>query len=274
MSAQPASSPEQADEIADDIRCLQCNYDLRGLSNAGNCPECGLPIIKSIWATLLSRRDGQWLARMQGGLALILINVIGNIALIPLEVFVHSLWLQGFLLFFCRPGLVLTGSVGVWLASSRQPEVHLPRPVAHWRIRCRLVLLGELLAKAFTVGLDVISPRMVDQHPELESVLTYAGIMTWGALLIYLGRVLQPFLPERLACRAIFVGYTLIIVYLILPAMTMLPIGLALGSNLFVQIWTLFMLIGWTTALLATCYATVLFYTLGKVFEGALQRLD
>jgi hypothetical protein len=35
------------DTISDDLPCRKCSYDLRGLSFAGRCPECGEPIRNS-----------------------------------------------------------------------------------------------------------------------------------------------------------------------------------------------------------------------------------
>jgi hypothetical protein len=37
-----STSTAPADDL--DVRCLRCEYNLRGLDRAGNCPECGEPI--------------------------------------------------------------------------------------------------------------------------------------------------------------------------------------------------------------------------------------
>lgn len=33
-----------------DLKCVQCNYELRGLPRDGDCPECGAPIEASVLA--------------------------------------------------------------------------------------------------------------------------------------------------------------------------------------------------------------------------------
>ncbi|MEZ6083758.1 MAG: hypothetical protein R3E58_07400 [Phycisphaerae bacterium] len=42
-------------EITDDLECIACGYNLRGLTAGGNCPECGHPI-KQTLATLQAFR--------------------------------------------------------------------------------------------------------------------------------------------------------------------------------------------------------------------------
>ncbi len=36
--------------ISEDLMCLSCGYNLRGLARRGDCPECGLPITQTILA--------------------------------------------------------------------------------------------------------------------------------------------------------------------------------------------------------------------------------
>ncbi len=36
--------------VIDDVSCVGCGYNLRHSRAAGPCPECGRPIIDSLWA--------------------------------------------------------------------------------------------------------------------------------------------------------------------------------------------------------------------------------
>ncbi len=51
---EPTSTVVTADQgkqdIADDVMCLTCGYNLRGLSRASDCPECGFRIIRTLMA--------------------------------------------------------------------------------------------------------------------------------------------------------------------------------------------------------------------------------
>ena len=42
--------------IQQTIKCIRCGYNLRGLREDGNCPECNAPIAKS----LETRRNAPW----------------------------------------------------------------------------------------------------------------------------------------------------------------------------------------------------------------------
>lgn len=50
--------------------CINCGYDLQGLTIDSNCPECGGPIARSWNQGLLRFSDLRWLRRVQRGLML------------------------------------------------------------------------------------------------------------------------------------------------------------------------------------------------------------
>jgi hypothetical protein len=53
-----------------DVSCHRCAYNLRGLSRAGRCPECGAPIEVSLAGDALRFADPEWLAAMARGAAI------------------------------------------------------------------------------------------------------------------------------------------------------------------------------------------------------------
>jgi len=65
----PSAPSEAAAGLA--VVCVCCGYDLTGLPGAGVCPECALPIAKSLArSSLLRGADPAWLARTHRGLSL------------------------------------------------------------------------------------------------------------------------------------------------------------------------------------------------------------
>ena len=65
----PSESQEQCTS-PEDLPCIHCGYNLRGLATDGRCPECGALIARSIRGDLLWRADPAWLARVSGGFTL------------------------------------------------------------------------------------------------------------------------------------------------------------------------------------------------------------
>lgn len=41
-------APPEVFLVEDDMACIQCGYNLRGLNDEGRCPECGTPIEKTV----------------------------------------------------------------------------------------------------------------------------------------------------------------------------------------------------------------------------------
>jgi MFS family permease len=69
-----------------EVRCIICDYDLRELDPAGNCPECGTPIERSLKGDLLRYADTTWLEVVHRGLRLIAWAMWGIVAVILIMV--------------------------------------------------------------------------------------------------------------------------------------------------------------------------------------------
>lgn len=54
--------------IAQDLACVRCGYNLRGLAPEGRCPECGTPIGRSVRGNLLQYSDPNWVERIARGM--------------------------------------------------------------------------------------------------------------------------------------------------------------------------------------------------------------
>ena len=55
--------------VAGDAYCVQCEYNLRTLAVGGQCPECGLPVVKSLRTSDLCAAASDWLAEVRHGFA-------------------------------------------------------------------------------------------------------------------------------------------------------------------------------------------------------------
>jgi len=64
-------------QLDTDTPCIECGYDLAGLSAAGVCPECAAPVTNTLRGGLLRFSDPQHLKRLQRGAALTLLGCFG-----------------------------------------------------------------------------------------------------------------------------------------------------------------------------------------------------
>lgn len=71
LSSLPVS-PSVTPVVSDPIRCLACDYDLRGLLVSGACPECGAPIRSSIAPAFLRDVPGGYAADLRGAAGAVL----------------------------------------------------------------------------------------------------------------------------------------------------------------------------------------------------------
>ncbi len=62
-----------------DVPCLNCGYNLRGLQEDGRCPECGTPVERSLKGNLLIYSSPEHVASLHTGVFLILAGIIVQI---------------------------------------------------------------------------------------------------------------------------------------------------------------------------------------------------
>jgi len=67
--------------IAQDWACKRCGYNLRGLTEAGFCPECGTPVGKSTTGDLLRFSDPDWIATVSRGMNIMVVMIFVSIPL-------------------------------------------------------------------------------------------------------------------------------------------------------------------------------------------------
>ena len=72
MPPLPAFPVEAAVAVAADTPCRKCQYNLRGLSADGRCPECGTPVGFSVRGDLLRYSDPAWVGTLRVGVLCIL----------------------------------------------------------------------------------------------------------------------------------------------------------------------------------------------------------
>jgi hypothetical protein len=81
--APPPDKPAWPDIVPDGPRCRRCGYDLKGLPMSGDCPECGLEVVRSLRGNLLEYSDPAYLRRLGTGALLVELGIVA-ICLVPI----------------------------------------------------------------------------------------------------------------------------------------------------------------------------------------------
>src|SRR5258708_15193103 len=76
MTGTTGASTPIPESIGSDRPCLACGYNLRGLAPGGVCPECGVPIARSLRGNLLRYSSAAYLAMLHHGTFLVQASII------------------------------------------------------------------------------------------------------------------------------------------------------------------------------------------------------
>jgi len=142
-------TPEDQTPIGQDVLCVSCGYNLRGLSADGDCPECGAAIRGSLRGNLLPFSHPRYIGRLARGASLAYCGYLLIAASIVLG-FGWGPW--RFLTPLCRVAFylwaygvmgVLLG--GVWLLTSPDLRESPETPGRRLRIACRVGLPAMLI---------------------------------------------------------------------------------------------------------------------------------
>ncbi len=130
-AAHPGGATLESDTVDDDVICLQCGYNVRGLPRGGRCPECGTPIKRSLQGNLLRYSSPAYLATLNRGVLLILaaiaaqvICVVGGwilIAWLTAKGWTDVARVSELLLSTASTGVSVVSLIGWWLFSAPDP---------------------------------------------------------------------------------------------------------------------------------------------------------
>ena len=203
VPAIPANGANGADDAL--VRCLRCEYSLRGLDRGGNCPECGTPIERSWRRHELELAQGwvplelvsaSFLRRMGWGCGLVVGAAAGTMGNMTLNVATD------------RTGVFAAVAAILWMMSSAALVIGLrllgtPEPLRP-RSRNRLAYVirgGAILFVVQMIGLiwalRALAPGAFDWyriHSYIATGLTL--IITW-AVLLRLAAMLTRSVAER-----------------------------------------------------------------------------
>lgn len=167
-------------EIIEDVSCIQCGYNLRGLRADGRCPECRTAIHHSQHGNLLKFAEPSWIRSVSRGANLmywgIVIGILTGLVGGLLGAITGSIVVAGAIMV---PGAVL-GAVlhlaAVFLITTQEPRISLTESAVTWRKAVRFAASTGLALEAlsFLPGL----PTQVGFLIVLQLGLAVAGFVT------------------------------------------------------------------------------------------------
>ncbi len=209
----PQGSPRAGDgsETVHGVVCKQCAYDLSGLDGGGMCPECGLPIERSLTDDLLEHSSPAYLTALHKGVVLVLaaiiiklILVIGGIAIgmaLSLNQVNPTLFIQ------INYGLDFLASImlatGWWMFSAPDPAYtgRLDGSTARQIVRITIVIVAGIAAVVLPMRYMTINST-TGALVLIVGVLGFISLVAWAtgffAAMLYI-RWLAPRIPDRRA---------------------------------------------------------------------------
>jgi hypothetical protein len=174
---------DSAGMIAQDLICVRCGYNLRGISPEGVCPECGTPIGRSVRGNLLEFADPDWVERISGGMKWVVgavgvriaCGVFAGYATGPLGLFGVTAASADILFWIVRQASELVLVAGLWRATEADPGEPQAESMESRQI-ARYALAAAMLA-SLIVGL-------AGGSAELGLILIAQGIRLVGLLAI------------------------------------------------------------------------------------------
>lgn len=179
----PPTQPTGAGVIDTSVLCITCGYDLVGLTNDDQCPECGTPAANSTRGTMLIHSSPEHTARLHKGVFIIQAAIITAIIATVLLLIVGLA--VAFTSAVLSTGAQIAGQViqtgawaavlyGWWLFS--EPDPHYTGKDAgdgsRKFVRVTVIIQAAVTAIAFVVGLGQIG----------SGSLTATSLSVWDIL--------------------------------------------------------------------------------------------
>lgn len=215
--------------------CLSCGYNIRGLPVSGNCPECGVPVARSLQGNLLIHAAPEHLAAIHHGTVLILAGKIIalllqiGVVLVPVIVLLAVISTGGrtpqspaFLPWFSTPEYRFFSSVGElatsgailigwWLLSRPDPGQVGADDLLTARKLVRIAVVVQLAAGLLTVAVHAagalgLVPKAKAPPDPAEIATIVVAILSGVAALVgffasmrYLAQLARRFAPSASA---------------------------------------------------------------------------
>ncbi len=227
----PSDILDASGDIATDVACRRCGYNLRGLRLDGRCPECGTPIGLSTSGDFLRFPDPAWVEKLALGIHIILWGIAVSIAASVLAAILGAVR-QPVVSAAIQFAGQLVAFYGAWLLTEPDPSGLGEERYANARKVIRFALLIGLISNVLAMPLQggaVSGPPAV----ALTVVMVLTGIVALVgeyAKLTYLAALADRIPSDDCAKRARFLRTTYVVCLAIMLVVSGLILVVALSN--------------------------------------------
>ena len=198
--------------VADDISCRRCGYNLRSLSPAGRCPECGTAVGRSLRGDLLQFSDPQWVDKLASGMNWIVASIVVGVfsgAILAIVIGMLGAFGNPTIIFVAAPamqlGLGAVALIGYWKVTTPDPAKLEPEDGLSAR---KIVRASQIANYALAPIVQVLLPIAFWTSQGLNLLSTLIGLAGMFAIFIYARSLAIRVPDEQLArhCRIVMWG--------------------------------------------------------------------
>lgn len=231
-----------SEQIAEDLSCLNCGYNLRGLSPQGRCPECGDAISFSLSTANNPVADREWIGHTVVGVRMYSVTLVSVVVLIVGSVAARRFKLVSEdLLLLAFAGGATAGAIAVWL-STRNTKHGWDLRFTRWFRGLRVVSgIAAVAATAFSVSrMTQVDWRVAGTSFQFVN----GGVAIWGVfvtdlmLMCYLAKLVSH-LPGHVRLWGHLTAARVPMLVLLGPVLLRVPSGGSFGAVIWPAIYLL-----------------------------------
>jgi len=175
--------------IDQDLPCIACGYNLRGMTDTTMCPECGVAVGRSMRGDFLRFCDPRWVGQLAKGMNFIVASIVATILFIPIAIGLTAATTTGnaaqqmeAIASIIALGISLLALIGYILLTTADP-IEPIRGTSTTRVVARFALIFWFAMQVVGISLQLAGQRVIGEGVEAFSGI--ANLVGTIALCVY-----------------------------------------------------------------------------------------